>query len=104
MEGTGSIEWLPRSGAGIIDRIHASAPDLILSDFKMPGCNGATVARMAKKASPTTPIVVLTAVSDSAVEAILLKLGVKLILSKPIKGTALLGAIESTLKAFPPSH
>ena len=71
--------------------------DLILSDFHMPGCNGATLARMAQKTHPGIPLLILTAFRDDEMEVSLLKLGVKKILAKPIKEDALVQTIRDVL-------
>ena len=92
-------EWLPQSPMEIADYLAGSAPDLILSDYQMPGCNGVSLARMAQKATPATPILVITAFKDEAMEANLLKFGVKRVLTKPIEAEALLQAIRAYLPA-----
>jgi two-component system chemotaxis response regulator CheY len=90
-------DWMPESAMEVLDHIKASAPDLILSDFQMPGCNGATVARMAQKARPGAPLLILTAFRDEEVENSLLRLGVKKVLTKPIDGEALVREVHDAL-------
>ena len=43
-------EWGPLSSMEVPDFVKASAPDLILSDYHMPGCNGASLAHMLQEA------------------------------------------------------
>lgn len=90
-------EWVPLSAMEVADHVKASAPDLIISDYQMPGCNGATVARMALKAIPQVPLLVLTAFRDNEMEASLLKLGVRQVLTKPIGEEALALAVRGAL-------
>lgn len=90
-------EWQPLSATEVPEQLAASAPDLILSDFQMPGCNGASLVRMVKKTAPGTPVIILTAFRTKEMEAELLKLGVSKVLAKPIRGEALLQAISSVL-------
>lgn len=90
-------EWVPLSAMDVPDQVTSSAPDLIISDFQMPGCNGSSLARMARKARPDCPILILTAFRDDEMEAGLLKLGVTRVLAKPILETALLAAVTGTL-------
>jgi len=90
-------EWLPLSAMEIPEHILASAPDLILSDYQMPGCNGVTVARMAHRANPKIPLLILTAFRDQEMESNLLRLGVKRVLSKPIEAGALVQEVEDAL-------
>lgn len=94
-------EWLPRSATEVPDHIRDSAPDLILADFQMPGCNGGTLARMAKTIAPKTPVLILTAFRTREMERELLKLGVRQVLAKPIKGEALTYAVMGALAAPP---
>jgi CheY-like chemotaxis protein len=70
---------------------------VLLTDFQMPGCNGLTVARMARKALPGLPVIVLTASHDPAVLDALRKQEVSAILHKPINEGDLLAAVNSLL-------
>jgi len=92
-------EWLPMSATEVTDHLAASVPDLILSDYQMLGCNGATLARMAKKVAPNVPLLILTAFWTKELEADLLKLGVRQVLAKPIGGDALVQAVRTALSA-----
>lgn len=91
-------DWMPLSAMEIPDRLRDSAPDLILTDYAMTGCNGATVARMAQKVSPELPVVVLTAFTDEDMESQLAKLGVRAVLHKPIAPEQLIPAIQEVLE------
>ena len=68
---------------------HKEAPDLVLSDLKMPGTDGIQFLQQIKKASPETPFVLLTAhgTVEAAVSA--MKLGAADFLLKPIAPEAL---------------
>jgi two-component system chemotaxis response regulator CheY len=90
-------DWLPLSAMEIPDRIASSAPDLVLSDYQMPGVNGLTVAKMVLKANPNIPVVILTAIREPETEASMRKFGVKRILSKPIDAESLVQAIKAVL-------
>ncbi len=90
-------EWVPLSAMEIPDRITESAPDLLLTDYSMTGCNGSTVARMAQKTNPDLPIIVLTAFMNDDMESNLVRLGVKRVLTKPITSEDLLKAVEEVM-------
>ena len=90
-------EWVPLSAMEIPDRITKSAPDLLLTDYSMTGCNGSTVARMAQKTNPDLPIIVLTAFMNDDMESNLVRLGVKRVLTKPITSEDLLKAVEEVM-------
>ncbi len=51
--------WAEVTAMEVADRILASDPDLVVTDYQMPGCNGLTLARMARKAKPGLPIEVI---------------------------------------------
>jgi len=53
--------WEEVTAMEIPDRIGKGNPDLVITDYQMPGCNGLSVARMVKKTKPGIPVVVLTA-------------------------------------------
>ncbi len=90
-------DWLPLSAMEIPEHIIASAPDLILSDFQMAGCNGATVARMVQKIDPKMPIIILTSFKTNEMDSNLQKFGVRQVLSKPIGAESLIRAIADAL-------
>jgi DNA-binding NtrC family response regulator len=91
-------EWMPPSAMEIGEYILASAPDLVLTDYQMPGCSGATVARMVMKAKPGLPVIVLTSNRDEDVAATLKKFQVKEILFKPVTPEVLLAALDRALE------
>ncbi len=91
-------EWLPASAGEILDRLQDSAPDLLLTDFSMAGVNGATVVRLARKAAPHLPAIVLTAFRTDDMEASLLRLGAHCVCTKPIAPTALIHAVQEALR------
>jgi DNA-binding NarL/FixJ family response regulator len=91
-------DWVPASAGEIPDHIQDSAPDLLLTDFSMAGYNGATVVRLARKAMPGLPAIVLTAFRTEDMEASLLRLGAHRVCTKPIAPAALLEAVHTTLR------
>lgn len=91
-------DWLPLSPMEIPERIQAARPDLVLSDYQMPGLSGLSVAKMVQKVDPTIKVVILTAIRDPEVDANLTKFGVARILHKPISEAELCGAVDEVLK------
>jgi CheY-like chemotaxis protein len=91
-------DWLPLSAMEIPERLEASLPDVIVTDYQMTGCNGATVARMAQKGPKPVPVIVLTAFKQYEMEANLGRLGVKRILDKPISAEELVEAVKEALE------
>ena len=94
--------WLPLSPMEIPAYIAESTPDLVLSDYVMPGLNGLSVAKMVFKANPNIPVMILTALRDPEIDAQLLKFGVKRILMKPITEEALMAALNDCLPGTTP--
>ena len=92
-----AVAWEPMSAMEIMDRVTEANPDLLVSDFQMPGCNGATVVRMARKADPKLPTIVLTALRDAETMTLLHKSQVNKILSKPISEADFLQAVADVL-------
>jgi len=90
-------EWLPPSAMEIAEHILASRPDVVLTDYQMPGCSGATVARMVAKAKPGLPVIVITSTRDEDVAATLRKFQVAAILHKPVTAQAVLDAVAKAL-------
>lgn len=89
--------WHDLAASEVPERINASAPDLIITDYQMPGCNGLTLVRMARKTKPELPVVVLTADHDPEVVKVLSRLEVKHILYKPVQEGELMEAIRQSL-------
>lgn len=91
------VEFLPLSALEVLEKVRNVSPDLILSDYNMPDVDGQSVTRMAKRANPVIPILILTAIRDVDREAALLKLGVTEILHKPVDEKVLLQAVKKAL-------
>jgi len=74
------------------------APDLILTDLKMPGLDGIGLLDEVRTASPTSVVVVMTAFGtiDSAVEAI--KKGAENYLTKPLDPVSLLAVVDRAME------
>ncbi len=72
-----------RSCTAALERLGGDAPDLVLTDLKMPDGSGLDVLRKAKESAPNTPVVMLTAyaTTKTAIEA--LKLGAYDYIGKP---------------------
>ena len=90
-------EWMPPSAMEIGEHILEAAPDVVITDYQMPGCSGATVARMIMKAKPGLPVIVVTAIRDDDVATALRKCQVLEILYKPVTKELLLAAVARAI-------
>jgi len=77
-----------------IEMFRQEAPQIVLTDIKMPGVDGLEVLRQVKALDPEAQVIVITGHGDmeSAIEA--LKLEASDFLNKPIKDEALMIAIK----------
>ena len=84
-------------GASAIDRLRAVAYDLLITDLKMPGMDGLSVIREARRTAPDLPVIIITGYSTeaSAIEAI--NLGVAGYLTKPFRLPRILAATARAL-------
>lgn len=85
-------------GFKALGKLASFAPDLILTDLKMPGLGGIGLLEEVRTASPTSVVVVMTAFGtiDSAVEAI--KKGAENYLTKPLDPVSLLAVVERAME------
>ncbi len=83
--------------SGIQGFLQTHGPDLVLTGYQMPGCNGLTVARLAHAHRADLPVVLLTATRDPAIEEALLKHQPLCILHKPVQEGELLATVTRML-------
>jgi excisionase family DNA binding protein len=74
-----------QDGRAALDRLRAGTYDLLITDLRMPGVDGLTVIREARRYRPDLPIIIITGYSteEAAIEAI--ELGVAGYLTKPFR-------------------
>lgn len=72
-------------GASALERVRQAAYDLLVTDLRMPGMDGLSVIREARRTVPDLPVVIITGYSTeaNAIEAI--NLGVAGYLTKPFR-------------------
>jgi two-component system response regulator MprA len=69
------------SGAGLIDRLATDGPfDLIITDISMPWMDGLKTLRSIRTAGVTTPVVVMTALTDQQIPGYVRGLGPNVVL------------------------
>jgi excisionase family DNA binding protein len=84
-------------GRSALDRMRMYPYDLLIADLKMPGMDGLTVIREAKRYKSDLPIIIITGFSteSSAIEAV--NLGVAGYLTKPFRVPQVLAAAAKAL-------
>jgi excisionase family DNA binding protein len=84
-------------GPSALEKMRAVEYDLLITDLKMPGMDGLSVIREARRQTPELPIIVITGYSTeaSAIEAI--NLGVAGYLTKPFRLPRILAAAARAL-------
>jgi excisionase family DNA binding protein len=84
-------------GRAALDRMRMYPYDLLIADLKMPGMDGLTVIREAKRYKADLPVIIITGFSteSSAIEAV--NLGVAGYLTKPFRVPQVLAAAAKAL-------
>jgi excisionase family DNA binding protein len=90
------VELAP-DGRTALERLRIIPYDLLITDLKMPGVDGLTVIREARRLKPDLPVIIITGFSTeaSAIEAI--NLGVSGYLTKPFRVPRVLAAAAKAL-------
>ena len=70
-------------------------PDIVVSDISMPGMGGLEMAKHIKELSPDTPIIIVTAHSDSHLLIGAIEIGVEGFLLKPLDVEKLLTKLDA---------
>ncbi len=74
-------------------------PDLVITDFKMPGISGLEVVTELVRTHPGLPVVMLTAYGDVSLTIKAIQSGAYDYIEKPIKNRELIEAIENGIQA-----
>jgi excisionase family DNA binding protein len=88
---------LAPDGRTALERLRIIPYDLLITDLKMPGVDGLTVIREARRLKPDIPVIIITGFSTeaSAIEAV--NLGVSGYLTKPFRVPRVLAAAAKAL-------
>ena len=84
------------SGGEGLRMLRNEGADIILTDFKMPGMNGAQFLDAAKQVAPGTPAIILTAFDREAVDSLGKGSGTPIV-HKPFEPTHLLAVVGDVL-------
>lgn len=81
-----------------IDAFHSFSPSAVVLDLMLPGVPGREVCKRIKGASPNTPIIVVSAVTEVADKVLLLELGADDYVTKPFSPRELLARVQAALR------
>ncbi|MEZ4694978.1 MAG: response regulator transcription factor [Rhodothermales bacterium] len=91
------VEWIERGQEGADSAIR-NAPDLVLLDLRLPDIDGVEVCRRIRKAHPSLPILMLTALDSVEDRVAGLDAGADDYVAKPFAFAELLARIRSLLR------
>jgi DNA-binding response OmpR family regulator len=91
----------PTSIFDVLRAAKEAVPDVLVMDFLMPNCPGASLARVCREVQELQAmrVLVLTAHRDDEVTGRLLDMGVDQVLHKPLEPQALADAVAAALAA-----
>ncbi len=85
-------------GPTAVERFHALSPSAVILDLMLPGLSGREVCKRIKKASPRTPVLILSAITDVADKVLLLEIGADDYVTKPFSPRELLARVQAALR------
>ena len=85
-------------GLAAVERFHALSPSAVVLDLMLSGLSGREVCKRFKKASPRTPVIILSAVTDVADKVLLLEIGADDYVTKPFSPRELLARVQAALR------
>jgi len=91
------------SGQAALALLERAAPDLIVTDLRMPGIDGLALLRHARRHVPRAPVVIITAYASDVAAQQAREAGAAAFLTKPFTARELLVTIEHAMGATPGS-
>ena len=85
-------------GSAGLDLFRSCTPAAVVLDLKLPGLSGKEICRHIKQASPSLPVVILSAVADVADKVLLLELGADDYVTKPFSPRELLARVQAAIR------
>jgi DNA-binding response OmpR family regulator len=97
-ETEGYMVEVQADGRAAVESFQATPPSAIVLDLRLPKLSGREVCKEIKAASPTMPIIVLSAASDVSDKVLLLELGADDYVTKPFSPRELLARVRAALR------
>ncbi len=81
-----------------LEMFRSSLPDAVVLDLMLPSMSGRELCKAMKQASPDTPVVILSAISEVADKVLLLELGADDYITKPFSPRELLARVQAAIR------
>ena len=86
-----------RSGPDALQILDRQPPDVLVTDYRMPGMDGLELARRVRAGRPHMPVILVTAFGGTGLEEQAARLGVDAFIHKPFRPAELAQAVAATL-------
>lgn len=97
-ETEGYLVEITTNGVEGLAAFHASKPDFVVLDLRMPQMNGQDVCKKIRAASEEVPILILTGSADEVDRVLLLELGADDYVIKPFSPKELMARVRAVLR------
>ncbi len=88
------------NGSAALDEIRSIRPDIVVTDIRMPGCDGLTLTQELKTILPATKVIVITGFEEFEYARKALRAGAVDIILKPIRNEELERAVGECVRMF----
>ena len=88
------VAALAENGLEALELIKSREPDILITDIRMPGCDGLELIRSAKELMPDLEVVIISGYAHFEYAQKAMKYGAGYYLLKPIKQTELMETLE----------
>lgn len=85
------------NGIRALEIVREKAPDIILTDIRMPGCDGLMLAEKVREISPKTEIIIMSGYNEFEYARNAMKIGIKEFLVKPTKIQDIVDSVKNAL-------
>jgi DNA-binding response OmpR family regulator len=97
-EGEGFAVDIAGNGAAGLEMFRAAAPSVLVLDLSLPGTPGQDVCREISQATPSLPIIILSARTEVMDKVLLLELGAHDYVTKPFSPRELLARVRTAMR------
>ena len=88
------VQTLAENGLEALELVQSRHPDILITDIRMPGCDGLELIRSAKQIMPDLEVVIISGYAHFEYAQSAMKYGAGYYLLKPIKQAELMETLE----------